>query len=153
MLLPSIRMAESSWIYKVEEPVKSSPSVDESGNVFAVTDDGYMYYLSANGELIWKSDFDRHTDSSPVISGGLAYLGTNNDELLTINLNPDMSSSGGSTKLPPWVVQQSSFLTAGGVHSSPAFSGEAVFFGGGEFVYALKSRMRMRRRGTQTATR
>ena len=127
----------ASWIYKVEEPVKSSPSVDESGNVFAVTDDGYMYYLSANGELIWKSDFDRHTDSSPVISGGLAYLGTNNDELLTINLNPDMSNSGGSTKLPPWVVQQSSFLTAGAVHSSPAFSGEAVFVGGGEFVYSL----------------
>jgi outer membrane protein assembly factor BamB len=127
----------SSWIYKVEEPVKSSPSVDESGNVFAVTDDGYMYYLSANGELIWKSDFDTHTDSSPVISGGLAYLGTNNDELLTINLNPDMSNSGGSTKLPPWVVQQSSFLTAGRVHSSPAFSGNTVFFGGGEFVYAL----------------
>jgi outer membrane protein assembly factor BamB len=105
--------------------------------VFAVTDDGYMYYLSATGELIWKSDFDRHTDSSPVISGGLAYLGTNNDELLIINLNPDMSSSGGSTKLPPWVVQQASFLTAGAVHSSPAFSGEAVFVGGGEFVYSL----------------
>ena len=127
----------ASWIYKVDEPVKSSPSVDDSGNVFAVTDDGYMYYLSATGELIWKSDFDRHTDSSPVISGGLAYLGTNNDELLTINLNPDMSSSGGSTKLPPWVVQQASFLTAGAVHSSPAFSGEAVFVGGGEFVYSL----------------
>lgn len=127
----------SSWIYQVEQPVKSSPAVDESGNILAVTADGYLFYLSANGKLLWKSDFDRHTDSSPVISGGFAYLGTNNNELLTITLSPTMNSSGDSKKLPPWIVQLSSFLAAGAVHSSPAFSGNTVFFGGGEYIYAL----------------
>jgi outer membrane protein assembly factor BamB len=118
--------------------VLSSPSVDETGNVFVVTEDGYMYYISSAGELIWKSDFNIGISTSPVPSGGTAYIGTDDLSLLGINLNPDLSNSPTDTrKLLPDAVETFSFLANGRVKSSPAFSGNTVFFGGGEYVYAL----------------
>ena len=127
----------TNWSMSLDNPILSSPAADESGNIFVVTADGYMHFIAANGETIWKSDFDRSTSSSPVLSGSEAYLGTDDDELLTINLNPDISHSGDSKKLPLYLVRKSSFLAKGNVLSSPAFSGNTVFFGGGEYIYAL----------------
>jgi outer membrane protein assembly factor BamB len=127
----------TNWSMSLDNPILSSPAVDESGNILVVTADGYMYFIAANGATIWKSDFDRNTSSSPVISGSDAYIGTDDDELLTINVSPDMSHSGESKKLPSYVVRKSSFLAKGTVLSSPAVSGSTIFFGGGEYLYAL----------------
>ena len=125
------------WIFKVEGPVLSSPSVDETGNVFVVTGDGYMYYISTTGELIWKSNFDTHTSSSPVISGGTAYLGIDDDALLGITLEPAAKAISEEKRVLSADVKKLVFLTNGSVKSSPAFSGNTVFFGGGEYLYAL----------------
>ena len=139
-----------SWSMSLGSPILSSPAVDDSGNIFVVTSDGYLYFIASGGITIWQSDFDRSISSSPVISGSDAYFGTDYDELLTINLTPDMSHSGDSKKLPSYSVRKSSFLTKGNVHSSPAFSGNTIFFGGGEYLYALNPNAgKWRRRNRQ----
>jgi len=125
------------WSMSLGSPILSSPAVDDSGNIFVITSDGYLYFITSGGITIWQSDFDRSVSSSPVISGSDAYFGTDDNQLLTINLSPDMSHSGDSKKLPSYSVRKSSFLTKGNVHSSPAFSGSTVYFGSEEYVYAL----------------
>ena len=141
-----------SWSMSLGSPILSSPAVDDSGNIFVVTSDGYLYFITSGGITIWQSDFDRSVSSSPVISGSDAYFGTDYNELLTINLSPDMSHSGDSKKLPSYSVRKSSFLTKGNVHSSPAFSGSTVFFGSGEYLYALNPNAGSSGGGTGTTT-
>ena len=63
-----------------------------------------------------------------------------------------MSHSGDSKKLPSYSVRKSSFLTKGNVHSSPAFSGSTVFFGSGEYLYALNPNAGSSGGGTGTTT-
>jgi outer membrane protein assembly factor BamB len=126
------------WVYNVSGPVKSSPSVESSGNVLAITADGYMYYLDSSGELQWKCDLDVDISTSPVISGGVAYLGTDDKTLLAINLTPEMSGiETESRKLLKSDVIKWYFLADGTVKSSPAFYGNTVFFGGGNYFYAI----------------
>lgn len=126
------------WIYNVSDPLTASPSANDTGEVLAITSDGYVYYLDSRGELQWKSDFAIDIASSPVLAQGVAYVGTDDKSLLAISLSPVTSGiERESKKLLKSDVIQWSFLAEGTVKSSPAFSGNTVFFGGGDYLYAI----------------
>jgi len=131
----------NSWIYNVSEPVTASPAVDSSGNMLAVTKDGYLYYLNARGELQWKCDFGVGIASSPVISGSTAYMGTDSSDVIAITLTPDnmTGTEDQSKRIYKWDILQWSFPAKGSVKSSPAFAGNTIYFGAGNYVYALSS--------------
>ena len=137
--LASLQQGTMSWSMSLGDSILSTPAVDGSGNIFVVTSEGYVYFLTSGGITIWQSDFGVYgsVSSSPVISGNAAYFGADDNALLSINLSPNMSGSGGSLKLPWYIVQNSSFLTAGNVNSSPALDGNNLYFGSGEYLYAL----------------
>jgi len=129
---------ESGWIYNVSCPVQASPAVTSDGSVFAVCSDGYMYYLDAAGEVVWKCDYNTDILSSPVISGSTAYMGTDGGSLLAVTLDPDMSNVvSQSNKIYQADIELWSFVTLDKVRSSPAFSGNTLFFGSGDYLYAI----------------
>ncbi len=128
------------WIRDISDSVASSPSVNSNGEVFVVTEDGYLHYFDSSGELKWKSDFNENIAISPVISGDTAYLGSDDKALYAIGLTPDMSGiQSESKKILKSEVVSWTFLSEGTVKSSPAFAGNTVFFGGGNFLYAVNS--------------
>ena len=133
----------SGWVYnEVLGSFKASPAVDTSGNLLAVTEDGYMYYIDAFGELLWKCDFNMDILSSPVLSGGQAYVGTDEGDVKELNLDPDDSlMSQDSKKIDSWNIVNWSYATLSfdDVKSSPAFSGNTLFFGSGDYIYAINS--------------
>lgn len=128
----------AGWSYSVTDLVTGSPAVQSDGSVFIVTADGYAHYFDASGELLWKSELHVDVDTSPVISGQTAYIGTDDKTLLALNLTPEFSGyEPESRKVLRSEVEQWSFATPGTVKSSPAFAGNTVYFGGGPYLYAL----------------
>ncbi len=126
------------WIYNIDGSVKKAASVESDGSVFVVTEDGYAYYLDSSGELQWKSDFNIDVDTAPVLSNGTAYIGTDDKTLLAVDLTPDISGiEPDSKKLLKSDVIDWSFNAAGTVKSSPTFAGNTVYFGGGNYLYAV----------------
>ncbi|MCX8044310.1 MAG: PQQ-binding-like beta-propeller repeat protein [Desulfobacterota bacterium] len=137
--LAALNMTQNtSWLYPVDGPVLSTPAIDAQSNILAITQDGYIYLLSGTGELQWKCDLGIGIISSPVLSGTTAYVGTNSNGLFAITLNPNMTRFvEDSKRLLKWDILLWSFLTQGGISSSPTFAGNTVFVAGGTKLYAL----------------
>jgi outer membrane protein assembly factor BamB len=43
------------WTYQTGEGIESSPSIGENGTIYVGSHDGYLYAISKNGELDWKT--------------------------------------------------------------------------------------------------
>ena len=132
----------SGWVYQEKlDAFAASPAVDSSGNLLAVTEDGYIYYIDSDGELLWKCDLNRDVLSSPLLNGNTAYLGTNYGDVKGINLDPDESFiNDNSKKIELWnTIQTWSYdvPTFDAVKSSSAFYGNTLFFGAGDYIYAV----------------
>ncbi len=126
------------WIYTIDGASGVSPVVTQEGNIFAVTDEGYAYYLAPSGELQWKADFYAGIAASPVVSGSTAYMGTDDKTLIAVTLQPDVTGiDHDSGKILFSDAIKWSFLAAGTVKAAPAFAGNTIFFGGGNYFYAL----------------
>lgn len=130
----------SGWVFQEKlDAFTASPAVDSSGNLLAVTEEGYLYYIDLYGELLWKCDLNRDVSSSPVISGSTAYMGTHDEDVKGITLSPDDSLiSKNSKKIERSdLIEEWHYIVYDNVKSSPAFYGNTLFFGAGDYIYAV----------------
>lgn len=101
--------------YSLSFPISVTPCVDESILYFSQGKAGSA--LSAlnlkSGNIVWEKKF-RGTGSSPVVSGDMLFLGTDNSLFCLGKMNGEII----------W-----KFDTGGNVYSTPAFSGDALCFG------------------------
>ncbi|NHJ48160.1 MAG: PQQ-binding-like beta-propeller repeat protein [Asgard group archaeon] len=61
------------WSFKTEGSIDSSPlAIDFDGNgeleILIGSDDNCLYYIDANGELIWKREFSEQVNTSPCVA-------------------------------------------------------------------------------------
>ena len=77
-----------AWTYKNNNNImNSSPVIDNAGNIYFGTPDGYLYCLTSSGSLKWKSTTIMVTiNSSPAIdSNGTIYIGSTDKKLYAFN--------------------------------------------------------------------
>ena len=128
------------WNFKTAAPVVGAPSVD-GDFVYALSDDGFLYKFNRHkGSLVWKFDTNGGAvprelpnvtsnlydtvASSPLISGGIVYIGSADKRLYALD-----ARSGHEL----W-----RFETQGMVRSTPAVDSGRLFFGSRDhFLYAL----------------
>ena len=58
------------WTYQTGNAIESSPAIGEDGTIYVGSHDGYLYAISKNGELEWKTKLGtpitkEHCPSSP----------------------------------------------------------------------------------------
>ncbi len=126
------------WTYDVKDPVKTSAAVNTDGSIFVITEKGYMYYLNHNGELQWKCDYNQRVHSSPLIAGNNAVFAINNNEILAVNLEPEITYPRESKTLYLDEVKQWSVSLEDSVKVSPAYSDDMFFIAAGRWLYALE---------------
>lgn len=85
------------WKFQTGEGIESSPTIDDKGNIYFGSHDGYLYSITKSGELRWKTkvadqvmkgDYGHliGTASSPAIdSDGNVYLISMDQYLFSIN--------------------------------------------------------------------
>lgn len=70
----AIRNREIIWRFSTKAPVKSTPTVANESLIFSSTD-GYLYRISLNGTLMWKTKIGYST-SSPTVYNNTIYVGS-----------------------------------------------------------------------------
>ncbi len=74
------------WSYRTRKAVLASPYVDEEGNCYIGSTDGYMYALDVNnGFNSWRFRTNGAIYSSPVENRGLLYFGSTDSNLYCVN--------------------------------------------------------------------
>jgi outer membrane protein assembly factor BamB len=74
------------WIFDTNGPVTKSVVVGDNGNIYIACEDGFLYAVDANGNLIWQYDVNSPLLGSPSIGlDGTIYLGGENGNLLAIS--------------------------------------------------------------------
>jgi outer membrane protein assembly factor BamB len=128
------------WAFPTGSPVRSSPAVD-GRMVYVGSNNGNVYALDANtGEKQWQFPAKLPVFSSPSVMNGVVYVGSGSTDQVDLSRDPTKDAGiifalDAKTGTERW-----SFSTPGIVLSSPAISGNMVFFGswdGG--VYALNA--------------
>ncbi len=56
------------WRFKVDSHINNQIAIDKDENVYFSTQNGKLYRLNSNGELVWVIDMDTSSDVSPVLS-------------------------------------------------------------------------------------
>lgn len=96
------------WQFQTNGPVSASPTVGADGRVHLACEDGDLYTLDANGQLLWSYDINSPLLSSPSIGpDGSVYVGAENGKLYAIDINGNLR----------WTHSTDSFI-----YSSPAVS-------------------------------
>jgi parallel beta-helix repeat protein/predicted outer membrane repeat protein len=102
------------WQFLTNGPVSASPSVGADGRVHLACEDGNLYTLDANGQLLWSYDINSPLLSSPSISpDGSVYVGAENGKLYAIDIDGNLR----------WTHSTDSFI-----YSSPAISADGNIF-------------------------
>lgn len=113
---------------KGKEPVDVTGPVYSEGKVFGAFRDGNLAAGdAANGKKVWVENLHARLESSPLVVGGLLYIGSDKHQLLAID------PADGKTK---W-----SFEAAGAVKASPSYHDGVVY--GADYasnVFALDAR-------------
>jgi outer membrane protein assembly factor BamB len=118
----------TSWNYKTNGWVTSSPAVAD-GKVYIGSHDGYVYCFNATtGAFIWKNATGTILYSSPAVVDGRVYVGSCDKRVYCLN-----ASTGAKVWPSP------SNRTAGDfVESSPAVADGKVYIGSNDhYVYCL----------------
>ena len=123
------------WSFQTGNPVWASPVVVD-GTVYFNTDNGTVFALrSADGSEIWATYVGNgtdHADDSPAVSSGYVYIGTRHG-FYALNA---VDGSQIWVFTSPYSTKQ----TTGFVYSSPAVSGNAVYFGYSDgYVFAVNA--------------
>lgn len=110
------------WILPTDAPITSTPSVAE-GSTFFATRNHLLAVDAAAGDVLWRESMTG-TISSPAVSGGWVYVGTDDSTLDCRDaLDGDLI----------WRAKVDS-----SIKSSPLVAGDAVYFGSYQgIVYAL----------------
>ncbi len=108
------------WKYETGGIVEASPTLSIDGNVLISSQDGFLYSLDTNGELVWQTQIGANYYTSAVVDEiGRIYVSSFiNDNLSYLNL-----LSGDGT-----VLQQMAF--SGIIDSSVALSPDGVLYFG-----------------------
>jgi outer membrane protein assembly factor BamB len=107
------RTGKVVWTYDTGGPIHSSPRIAE-GHVFIGSDDHCLHAVNVNtSRSAWKFDTGDMVRSSPLVANELIYVGTESGELFAVDYR-------GALK---W-----RFQAKRGITSSPASSGQAVYF-------------------------
>jgi parallel beta-helix repeat protein len=102
------------WQFQTNGPVSASPTIGAAGRVHLSCEDGRVYTLDANGQLLWSYDTDSPLLSSPSIGpDGSVYVGAENGMLYAIDVNGNLR----------WTHS-----TDGFIYSSPAVSADGNVF-------------------------
>src|SRR3989344_2323315 len=57
------------WRFKVDSRINNQIAIDKDENVYFSTQNGKLYGLNSNGELIWVIDVSTPSDISPILTG------------------------------------------------------------------------------------
>jgi len=115
------------WRFETEKAVPTSVTIGFDDRVHIACEDGKLYTLDANGELLWCYDTNSPLTCSPTIGpDGTLYVGSQNGSLYAIDINGRLR----------WT-----HTTGRPIHSSPAVSEDGKVFLGSEdgVLYALAS--------------
>ncbi|MHC4123132.1 MAG: right-handed parallel beta-helix repeat-containing protein, partial [Planctomycetota bacterium] len=113
------------WRFEMGGLVYASVTVGFDGRVHISCEDGKVYTLNCNGQLLWSYDTGSLLQSSPTIGpDGTVYVGAEDGGLYAIDINGRLR----------W-----KFSTEGCIYSSPAVTDDGkIFFGSADGnVYAL----------------
>lgn len=83
-----------AWNYETDAEVESSPTISIDGNVLVSSQDGFLYSLSVDGELVWSTNIGENYYTSAVVDEiGRIYVSSYIDDTLSyLNLlSPDGS--------------------------------------------------------------
>jgi len=116
------------WTYNTKSPIISSPAIDIDGNVFFGNNDGFIFALNSNGELLWKFKTNGRIISSPAVvsSKNTVFVGSYDGYLYCLS------------RLDGKLLWK--FKTDGPIVSDPAVTddGNTVIFGSNDsYVYAV----------------
>lgn len=78
------------WSVALRNELIASPVMDQSGNIIAVDDSGYVHYVSPAGTILWSyytGDSTGVTASPAIGADGTIYVGTESGRLLAIKDN------------------------------------------------------------------
>ncbi len=115
------------WTYETDGPVTASIALGANGRAHIACEDGNIYTVSPQGQLVWSYDVNSPLYSSPSVGAdGTVYVGAENGKLYAIDVNG----------LLRWTHN-----TGGFIYSSPAVSSDGnVYFGSTDGrLYALGS--------------
>ena len=105
------------WRYKSGDRVEGGCIIDINGMIIFGDFDGYLYAVTPDGDLLWKTKLDGWVWSTPALGGdGTVYVGTYGYNLFAVN------SKDGKVL---W-----SFYAGGSISSSPAIGADGtIYFG------------------------
>jgi outer membrane protein assembly factor BamB len=113
------------WKFETNGPISTSVTVGDDNRVHIACEDGKLYTLDSNGNLLWSYDANSPLLSAPTIApDGTIYVGGQDGKLLAIDTNGNLN----------WT-----YSTGGLVYSSPAVSedGNIYFCSQDGILYAL----------------
>lgn len=123
----SLYSGASEFNMSLDSNVLSSPAFC-GGQFYFATIGGYLYSVSSQGQLNWKQNLGVPMESTPTVSRGLLYVGTDNGTVFALNVsNPSLEA---------W-----SYTVGGEVISPPAVSNNSMVYIATTtgYVYALNS--------------
>lgn len=104
-----------AWEFEMGGAVSGSAAIGQGGEIYAASEDGFLYTVDPNGSRLWGYDAGSPVTGSPTIgSDGTIYIGTSAGALHAIDPN-------GSFK---W-----SAATQGAIYSTPAIVNDRVIAG------------------------
>jgi outer membrane protein assembly factor BamB len=73
-----------AWTFDAGSGIKSSPVIGNN-SIFIGTDDGILYCLDFNGEVIWTFNSENAIEAAPLYYDGSVYFGTLMGELFALD--------------------------------------------------------------------
>ncbi|MBN2357148.1 PQQ-binding-like beta-propeller repeat protein, partial [candidate division KSB1 bacterium] len=116
-----------AWAYPTGGDVRSSAVVDEAGNLYVGSNDGYLYALKADGSLLWNCHLGGEIHAAPALTkDGTIYVTSTLGMLYAVD-------NQGSEK---WRLELDSAYP---IEASPVIGADGTIFVGSTngFIYAV----------------
>ncbi len=113
------------WIFEADGPIYSSIAIGADDNIHTATENGILYTLNKEGNLVWSYDTNSVLLSSPSVGkDGTVYVGSQEGTLLAVSKDGDLR----------W-----KFSTEGMIPSCPAVDENGNIYFGSEdgYLYSL----------------
>jgi outer membrane protein assembly factor BamB len=76
---------ESVWSVNLGDRVRSSPAISKSGTIYVGCDDGNLYAVEPNSDIIWSFETEGAVVSSPALDrDGTIYVGSSDNNLYAV---------------------------------------------------------------------
>ncbi|HWA34929.1 MAG TPA: PQQ-binding-like beta-propeller repeat protein [Cyclobacteriaceae bacterium] len=134
------KVADFSTLPKVKwkmqlGPVFGSPLID-NGTVYCASQDGFLHAIDLQqGTEKWKFDLHAPSRSTPAIDKDNLYVISESGVLVNINKNTGKQIWQFST--PQGTLLERKYDRADYFQSSPTIAGDKIYFGMGDYIYAV----------------